>query len=80
LPLAASNAADRSGRKPPRRKTCAGAENLKLNHHLDYASDSQDGPPITGEQMEDGAAAEKLTASVAMQRFDSVPSGRRAPP
>jgi len=36
-----------------------GAENLKLNSHLDYSSDSQDGPLITGEHMEDGAAAGK---------------------
>jgi len=34
-----------------------GAENLKLNAHLDYSSDSQDGPLITGDHMEDGAAA-----------------------
>jgi len=36
-----------------------GAGNLKLNTHLDYSSDSQDGPLITGEHMEDGAAAGK---------------------
>ena len=35
------------------------AENLKLNPRLDYSSDSQDGPLITGDQMEDGAAAGK---------------------
>ena len=35
------------------------AENLKLNPKLDYASDSQDGPLITGDNMEDGAAAGK---------------------
>jgi thiol-disulfide isomerase/thioredoxin len=29
------------------------AENLKLNQHLDYASDSQDGPLITGDRLED---------------------------
>jgi hypothetical protein len=34
-----------------------GAENLKLNPHLDYSSDSQDGPLITGDHMEDGTAA-----------------------
>ena len=33
------------------------AENLKLNPRLDYNSDSQDGPLITGDQMEDGAVA-----------------------
>ncbi len=31
------------------------AENLRLNPHLDYSSDSQDGPLITGDRMEDGA-------------------------
>lgn len=31
------------------------AENLKLNQHLDYTSDSQDGPLITGDHLEDGA-------------------------
>ncbi|MFI5090446.1 MAG: hypothetical protein ACHP7P_10350 [Terriglobales bacterium] len=36
-----------------------GAENLKLNSRLDYSSDSQDGPLITGDHMEDGAAAGK---------------------
>ncbi|MDP9264294.1 MAG: hypothetical protein M3O85_08255 [Acidobacteriota bacterium] len=33
------------------------AENLKVNPKLDYASDSQDGPLITGDQMDDGALA-----------------------
>jgi len=31
------------------------AENLRLNQKLDYSSDSQDGPLITGDHMEDGA-------------------------
>lgn len=31
------------------------AENLRLNPKLNYSSDSQDGPLITGDQMEDGA-------------------------
>jgi hypothetical protein len=35
------------------------AENLKLNQHLDYSSDSQDGPLITGDHLEDGAVAGK---------------------
>ncbi len=34
-------------------------ENLKLNAHLDYSSDSNDGPLITGERMDDGVAASK---------------------
>ncbi len=32
------------------------AENLRLNPSLDYSSDSRDGPLITGDRMEDGAA------------------------
>ena len=32
-----------------------GADNLRLNQRLDYSSDSQDGPLITGDHMEDGA-------------------------
>jgi predicted transcriptional regulator len=35
------------------------ADNLKLNQHLDYSSDSQDGPLITGDHLEDGAASGK---------------------
>ena len=34
-------------------------ENLKLNAKLDYGSDSQDGPLITGDSMEAGVAAGK---------------------
>ena len=34
-------------------------ENLKLNPKLDYSSDSQDGPLITGDHMGDGAVAGK---------------------
>ena len=30
------------------------ADNLKLNPRLDYSSDSQDGPLITGEHMDEG--------------------------
>jgi len=33
------------------------AENLKLNEHLDYSSDSQDGPLITGDRLDDGPVA-----------------------
>ncbi len=36
-----------------------GADNLRLNDHLDYSSDSQDGPLITGENMNTGLAANK---------------------
>jgi thiol-disulfide isomerase/thioredoxin len=35
------------------------AENLKLNQHLDYSSDSQDGPLITGDHMDDGPVVGK---------------------
>jgi hypothetical protein len=37
------------------------ADNLKLNKHLDYSSDSQDGPLITGDHLEDGPATGKPT-------------------
>ena len=40
------------------------AENLKLNQHLDYTSDSQDGPLITGDHLEDGAVSGKLTYAI----------------
>jgi hypothetical protein len=33
------------------------AENLHLNQHLDYSSDSHDGPLITGDRMQDSAVA-----------------------
>ena len=35
------------------------ADNLKLNQHLDYSSDSQDGPLITGDHMEGGTVSGK---------------------
>lgn len=34
---------------------CRAGENLKLNPKLDYSSDSNDGPHITGDQMDSGA-------------------------
>jgi hypothetical protein len=37
-----------------------GADNLKLNPHLDYRSDSIDGPLITGDDMQGGIASQKL--------------------
>jgi hypothetical protein len=40
------------------------AENLKLNQHLDYTSDSQDGPLITGDQMENGTVSGKPTYAI----------------
>ena len=36
------------------------ADNLKLNDHLNYQSDSADGPLITGENMSAGLAADKV--------------------
>ena len=35
------------------------ADNLRLNNRLDYASDSLDGPLITGEHMDEGATEGK---------------------
>ncbi|MEO8726921.1 MAG: hypothetical protein ABI383_12470 [Acidobacteriaceae bacterium] len=35
------------------------AENLKINPRLDYSSDSQDGPLITGDHLQDGFTAGK---------------------
>ena len=35
------------------------ADNLKLNDHLDYSSDSHDGPLITGDHLEQGTASDK---------------------
>ncbi|HEV2495086.1 MAG TPA: hypothetical protein VG204_18650 [Terriglobia bacterium] len=37
----------------------AAAENLRLNPRLDYSSDSQDGPLITGDHIEDGVVRGK---------------------
>ena len=35
------------------------AENLRLNPRLNYSNDSQDGPLITGDRVEDGAVRGK---------------------
>ncbi|PYX89182.1 MAG: hypothetical protein DMG68_05950 [Acidobacteria bacterium] len=35
------------------------ADNLRLNQKLDYSSDSQDGPLISGDHLQDGPAAGK---------------------
>jgi thiol-disulfide isomerase/thioredoxin len=40
------------------------ADNLKLNQHLDYTSDSQDGPLITGDHLEDAAVPGKPTYAI----------------
>ena len=34
-------------------------DNLRINPHLDYSSDSEDGPLITGDHMDEGAAPGK---------------------
>jgi hypothetical protein len=34
-------------------------ENLRLNSHLDYSSDREDGPLITGDRMNEGAAPDR---------------------
>ena len=36
-------------------------ENLKINPKLDYSSDSNDGPLITGDHMDSGAAADQVS-------------------
>jgi hypothetical protein len=38
---------------------CFGAENLRINPKLDYSSDSQDGPLITGDNLAGGIVAGK---------------------
>jgi hypothetical protein len=35
-------------------------DNLKLNSHLDYSTDSEDGPLITGDNSQAGAAKGKV--------------------
>jgi hypothetical protein len=40
------------------------AENLKLNQRLDYSRDSQDGPLITGDHLDDGVVAGKPTYAI----------------
>jgi len=55
------------------------AENLKLNQHLDYSSDSQDGPLITGDHLEDGVVAGKPTYAIVYGEgcFNSKRQARR---
>ncbi len=55
------------------------AENLKLNQHLDYTSDSQDGPLITGDHLEDGPVAGKPTYAIIFQEgcFNSKRQAQR---
>src|SRR5260370_34465152 len=44
------------------------AENLKLNQHLDYTSDSQDGPLITGDRLEEAAVPGKPAYAIFLWR------------
>ena len=55
------------------------AENLKLNQHLDYSSDSQDGPLITGDHLEDGPVAGHPAYIIVYQEgcFNSKRQARR---
>jgi hypothetical protein len=55
------------------------AENLKLNQHLDYSSDSQDGPLITGDHLEDGPVAGNPAYIIVYQEgcFNSKRQARR---
>ncbi len=39
---------------------CLAADNLKINPHLDYSSDSHDGALITGDNLNSGLAAGKV--------------------
>jgi len=56
------------------------AENLKLNQHLDYTSDSQDGPLINGDHLEDGALSGKPSYAIFYGEgcFNSKRAGRGA--
>jgi SpoU rRNA methylase family enzyme len=55
------------------------AENLKLNSKLDYSSDSQDGPLITGDSMDAGVKAGKPAYVILYQEgcFNSKRQARR---
>lgn len=55
------------------------ADNLKLNSHLDYSSDSQDGPLITGSNMEAGFKSGKPAYVILYQEgcFNSKRQARR---
>ena len=54
-------------------------ENLKLNPKLDYSSDSQDGPLISGDNMDDGFVAGKPAYSFSYGEgcFNSKRQARR---
>jgi len=54
-------------------------ENLKLNPRLDYTSDSEDGPLITGDKMEAGAVAGKPAYIILYQEgcYNSKRQARR---
>ena len=56
------------------------AENLQLNPKLDYTSDSQDGPLITGERMDESAAPGKPNYIIIYEEgcFNSKRQARRS--
>src|SRR6267142_4943173 len=54
------------------------ADNLKLNEDLDYSTDSHDGPLITGDHLEDGAASASRAISSFTAKAVSIPSDKRA--
>ena len=51
--------------------------NLKLNAHLDYSSDSQDGPPISGDHLREGAEAGKVNYIIAYGEGPASQAQRR---
>lgn len=54
------------------------ATNLKLNPNLDYTSDSNDGPLITGDQMSDGVVGKGKPAYVIFYHRECYNSKRQA--
>jgi hypothetical protein len=59
--------------------TAFAADNLRLNSKLDYSSDSQDGPLIAGDHMEDGVIAGKPAYVILYQEgcYNSKRQARR---
>jgi len=60
--------------------TLRAAENLRLNPKLNYSSDRQDGPLITGDRMEEGAVTGKPNYVLIFQEgcFNSKRQARRS--
>ena len=55
-------------------------ENLKLNAHLDYSSDSNDGPLITGDHMDEAVVSGKPNYIIFTPRRVTTPNARRGAP